>query len=527
MAFAGMHTVGNDSFASWNAGSWWRGEFLALVFVSIVAIVWMYVTVVNRLGHTQRKIALLSSHVASGKPKHLTLYGVHETPRSPASETDPCRLGGVVSVPRSATPRAPLCPSLVPRIPSEQQFSQHGARTVQSDRECSMQSVFGEDNTCAAPRRGSLTQSLVSHDSSDDREISSDDLQKLPSVAMPTRTSAPVNPRRQKRLLKSLLSGSAFQEHDEETHPTEGDEETYPTEADENTNRQFSLCSSGGDSIRPCPLFSFSESTTRPRRSPFARFQRNSQVNYKDWLWSTYPDSGFVQDEDSGGGQDEKPTVLWVNMSASFNGSRHVEEVPATRPLSSLIEADGSGVGGSIPASIAGRPSMESFSASMPLDLSVHRASRDANEMYPARRTSAIAPEEEEAKACVWSCGDGITSEQSITDTYTAAAAASPATPDADRFGTHPAANRSVQTRVVDSAGRVTDSVCRMSGLDVEHGIHGGLGQGNSCASRKATFGNGLGSVAVVQFSIPSTTTRTRGKGGPGDMDKFLSRVKW
>lgn len=65
-------------------GAVWRSAFLAVVFLSIMYVVWAYVAVIRHLGRAQRDIVLLSAHSArssrrpSRQPSPLDRY-----PRSP------------------------------------------------------------------------------------------------------------------------------------------------------------------------------------------------------------------------------------------------------------------------------------------------------------------------------------------------------------------------------------------------------------------------------------------------------------
>lgn len=519
-----MYTEGNDTFASWNTGSIWRGIFLAIVFVSMMVIIWTYGTIINRLGRAQQSISLLSSH-ASGGGKHRAMqHSMYRTQGNLANERDQHRLGNILSIPNSAKPRIPLRPSLTYRAPSGQQLSQYRQRALQPERGQDVQtSVNGEkaSSSRVTPLRGSVLKNMLSRASISDRDLDIDkekpvlkQIARQPSAS----TASPPAPRRSS-ILKRLTSRGSNDDQDSGQGAWEARRASASGGPLPRRNSMLKRMISGNafdehgvprvneDASHRSSLFSFSMDNSSRRSSLFSFYDTNSQVRSKEWLWSTSRDAGFVGEEGGPGSnekEDDKAVLLWVNLSASRSSSGPMEKMPPSMPLPTLMEADKRRAASSTFAPIADRSSNVTAPLRMYEGLSKDEVGSDGSRTGSSRCASTtVLREGEKTSISGWSSSDGSTSKK--TSTVSFAAIPGPAECNANQQGRQP--TRSVKPRLVTGTGKARKFIDRMSSFDMD--------KVNSSPGKR-------GLVAMVRLSKEG-----RGKAESGDMEKFIARVKW
>lgn len=536
-----MHTEGTDTFASWNIGSIWRGIFLAIVFVSMVVIIWTYGTVINRLGRAQRSISLLSSHASGGGKRHAMQNSVHRAQGNHANERDQHRLGNILSIPKRAKPGTPIRPSLAYRAPSGQQLSQYRQRALQLERGQDVQTGVNGGKASASlvtPRWGSVLKRVLSRGSIDDRDLGIDDKEKpasKPIARQPSASEAPPPAPRRSSILKRLTSRGSIDDGDSvqgvwEKRVSEPLARRASASGGPHPRKNSMLKRmisgsafdehgvSGGndDASHRSSIFSFGMDNTSRRSSLFSCYDTNSQVRSKEWLWSTSRDAGFVEEEggnDSNEKEDEKAVLLWINLSASRSSSGPMEQMPSSNPLPTLMEADKRRAASSAFAPIADCSSDITTPSRMYQGLSKDEVRSDGSKIGSARSASTTVPREgEKPKVSGWSSSDGSSSKQPGTVTF--AAISSPAEYNANRQGAQPVAlTRSVKPRLVDGAGKARKFIHRMSSIDLDN-VNYGVGRYALPEERRH--------VAVVQLYKEG-----RGKAESRDMEKFIARVKW
>lgn len=452
-----------------------------MVALSMVAIVWMYVTVVKHLGRTQRGILLLSSHASKGRRRDSPATcrrGQYRRKSSKSSTTSSMSFDGMLR-PTSSRPDVPL-----PLFLDPLRLSDRSGASPSQERAGSSEGNGGEGPQRRAPRATSLWKRWVKGD-----EPSTGDGQR--SVGL-----------EQYRSNDSQSSG-----------------------------------------------FSFTRS--------------NSQISAKDWLWSTSREAGFFGDRDvSDREEEERENVLWLNSSATAARSTPgaLDQGKASKPLPTLPEA-----GLSTNATSGAMKSID-FLACTPCRLP-SRPSRQEQQTPPtpyheAITSRAVSPctavdgaapshHSRERNAVGSAALDGYAARPVSGRLFSTTSPAVATTGDrnsnadaglvsADSVGERDLAPTR-KTCFTYRVGKARGYVRRMSSIDLgddhlEHSLgHGGIDAANAQAGRKGAPGH-AGKVqrdAKVTLWGPRSggrgmlTKQPRGRSRPGNMDKFISRVKW
>lgn len=459
---------------SWNEGSLWRTVFLAMVSVSMVAIVWMYVTVVKHLGRTQRGILLLSSHASKGRRDSPATCRRSQNRRksSKSSSTSSMSFDAMLR-PTSSRPDVPL-----PLFLDPLRLSDRSGASPSQERAESSEDNGGEGSQRRAPRATSLWKRWVKGD-----EPSTGDGQR--SVGL-----------EQYRSNDSQSSG-----------------------------------------------FSFTRS--------------NSQISAKDWLWSTSREAGFFGDRDvSDREEEERENVLWLNSSVTATRSTPgaLDQIKASKPLPTLPEAGLS--------TNATSQAMKGTPCRLPSRTSRQEQKTPPTPYHEAIKSRAVSPctavdgaapsyHSRERNAVGSAALDGYAAGPfsgrlfSTTSPAIATTGDRNSNADAGLVGADSAGERDLaptrKTCFTYRVGKARGYVRKMSSIDLgdvhfEHSLgHGGIDAANAQAGRKGVPGH----AGKVQRDTKVTlwgprsggrgmlTKQPRGSSRPGNMDKFISRVKW
>lgn len=477
LVFTSPIKAGGDS---WNEGSFWRTVFLAMVSLSMVAIVWMYVTVVKHLARTQRGIVLLSSHASKDR---------HDSPatcRSGRKRRKSSKTSTTLSISFDAMlrttgsrPDVPLPLYLDPlRLSDQSEASPSRGIAGSSEDHC------GEKSRPRAPRATSLWKKWVKGD-----EFCTADGKRSAGV-----------------------------------------------------ERQRSNDSQSA-------AFSFTRS--------------NSQISAKDWLWSTSREAGFFGDRDvSDREEEERENALWLNSSATAaRNTGTLDQVRASKPLPTLPEAElsnnattqvmkGIDFLGCAPCRRPSRPSRQEQQAPPTPN---HEATK-SRVASPCTTVDNAAPSyhSRERTAIGSAALDGYAAPPVSGRLFAATAATGVATTggrnsnagaglaDAESAGERDL-TPTRKTCFTHRVGKARGYVRRMSGIDLdddhsEHSLsHGGVdaagtqdgGKGGSGHARKAQRDTKVTLWASRGGDRGTLTKQPRGGSRPGNMDKFISRVKW
>ena len=444
-----------------------------MVSLSMVAIVWMYVTVVKHLGRTQRSIVLLSSHASKDRrDSPATCRSGHNRRKSSKTSTTSSMSFDAMIRPTGSRPDVPLPLYLDPlRLSDRSENSPSRGIAGSSEDNC------GEESRPRAPRATSLW----------------------------------------KRWVKG------------------GESYTGDGQRSVGMGRQHS---NGSQS----PAFSLTRS--------------NSQISAKDWLWSTSREAGFFGDRDvSDREEEERENALWLNTSATAARSTPgaLDQGRASKPLPTLPEAELS-----TNATTHAVKGIE-FLACAPC----RRPSRPSREKQQAPPTPNHEATKSRATSPCTAVDDAAPSHHSRERTAVGSAAlyGYVARPVSGRlFAATGGRNRNAGAGLADAdcagergstptrktcfthrVGKARGYVRRMSSIDLgddhsEHGFgHGGVDPAGAIAGGKG----GSGHAGKVQRDTKVTiwgprsgdrgtlTKQPRGGSRPGNMDKFISRVKW
>lgn len=463
----------NSGGDSWNEGSFWRTVFLVMVSLSMVAIVWMYVTVVKHLGRTQRGILLLSSHASKDRrDSSATSRGGQKRRKSSKTSTTSSISFDAMLHPTSSRPDVPL-----PWLLGPLNLSDRSEASPSQERAETSEDNGGEETR--APRATSLW----------------------------------------KRWSK-------------------GDDDSCAGDGQHSVGMERQRSNDSQSSV-------------------FSSTRSNSQISAKDWLWSTSREAGFFGDRDvSDLEEEERENVLWLNTSAAAarNAPWALDQGRASKPLPTLPEAGLSANGttqvakgiDSLARAPCRRPSgasrQEKQCTAVDATPPHHSGEGDAVgsaalDVYVARPISG---------RLFATAAPAVTTASAATATGSSNNNADAGPADTDSSGERDSAPTR-KKRFTHRVGKARGYVRRMSSIDLgddhlEQGLGHGVGMSlggvytaGGEAGRKSSSG-GAGPAqrdandAMLRPRSGDRGTPTkhpRGSSRPGNMDKFISRVKW
>lgn len=452
----------------------------------MVSIVCMYVTVVKHLGRTQRGVLLLSSHATSDRHRDssTTFRGRKRRKNSKTSVVSSLPLDTKF---HSASSRAD---APLPLLLGPLQHSEQSEASPPQERAKTSEDNDGKDPKQPAPQTMSLWQ----------------------------------------RWTKNDYSSSSHSQR------------SVGVERQRSNDSQSSV-------------------------SSFAR--SNSQISAKDWLWSASREAGFFGDKDVSDIEgEERENALWLSSSATAArnaiATATLDVGRASKPLPTLPESgmstkttvkvtDGAKNLSCAPCRHPSRTSKRDQQISLSLNHAVVK--KRASPRCTAGGASPFDRSGEHRDAVGSAALDGY-SDRLISGDLGATAAPAAATAvvagggssingDAGAADTESPGGRYVvltrKSSLGNRVGKARGYVRRMSSIDVtddhaEQGLgHGGVDAAGGEAGRKGDAGpaGSLKRDTVVTVMGPKPGNRgmvlkqPRGSGRPGNMDKFISRVKW
>ena len=473
--FPSWTKAGGDS---WNEGNVWRTIFLAMVSLSMVAIVWMYVTVVKHLGRTQRGILLLSSHASKDRRDSSATHrgGRNRRKSSKTSITSSISFDAMLR-PTSSRPEVPL-----PLLLGPLHLSDRSEASPSQERAGSLEDNGGEKSQPRAPRTTSLWKRWV--EGEDSRTV----------------------------------------------------------------NGQHSV---GIERHR----------SNDSQSSAFSLTRSNSQISAKDWLWSASREVGFFADKDvSDREEEERENALWINSSATAvrNALGALDQGRASKPLPTLPEAGlSTNTTTQVMKDIDALACAPCRRPSRALRQDQQTPMTPNHEAAKSRTAVDAAPSHHsrERNAVGHAALDGYISRP-INGRLVATAGPAVATASTATGGSNSNADEGLvdtnsaeechltptrKMRFTHRLGKARRYVRRMSSIDLgkDH-FEQGVGHGSvNAAGAKTGRKGGPGHARNVQRDTKVTllgprsgdrgtlTKQPRGSSRPGNMDKFISRVKW
>lgn len=279
----------------------------------------------------------------------------------------------------------------------------------------------------------------------------------------------------------------------------------------------------------------------------------NSQVRSRDWLWSTSRELGFVVEKElffeRGGGEGREGSASLSVNSLATTHTASLERVGPPEPLPTLPEAGLGAVaafatGGETRNDGIGHGNNRPVSEPTPWVDTFRKATRT---MAPSSGMASCADESSSNPVAAASFGDvgGITTEARVranasvnvnddvrvgvnaSGGTTASGTAKPG----DKEGNSATPQRPRRSRIVDGAGKARGFVRRMSSLDMENPA----GSSNNVSGGEGVLWGSVGSGTGQRAARPRSAGKgewdasrsSSGRARAGDMEKFISRVKW